>query len=73
MATSREMEEYGVVPIHFRFFFPGLETALHPAIHYPGGGIYQSCHVLRSGGDDCSYSCQSLCRTGIRFYCCLLR
>ena len=28
MATSREMEEYGVVPIHFRFFFPGLETAL---------------------------------------------
>lgn len=22
MATSREMEEYGVVPIHFRFFFP---------------------------------------------------
>lgn len=38
MATSREMEEYGVVPIHFRFFFPGLETALHPAIHYPGVG-----------------------------------
>lgn len=53
MATSREMEEYGVVPIHFRFFFPGLETALHPAIHYPGGGIYQSCHAFRCLGDDC--------------------
>ena len=35
MATSREMEEYGVVPIHFRFFFPGLETALHPAVVWP--------------------------------------
>ena len=67
MATSREMEEYGVVPIHFRFFFPGLETALHPAIHYPGGGIYQSCHAFRCLGDDCPDTGQPTGCSSLRF------
>ena len=46
---------------------------VYPALHDSGSGIYQSCHVFGSGGDDCAYPCQHLRCACIRLYCCLLR
>ena len=47
-------------------FFSGFGTALHPAIHYPGGGIYQSCHAFRCLGDDCPDTGQPAGCSGFR-------
>ena len=64
---------YRVIPAYLLYVLPDAWIVVHPALHDSGSGIYQSCHVFGSGGDDCAYSCQHLRCACIRFCCCLLR